>query len=91
MTDQDDPASTQPQQPPAQPGGDAPTLWIGLTVLCALAAVGLGIWAFKRSVRRRRCRGQAERSAAGRCARVTAGRGRRRDAEELRGREGRDR
>ena len=46
MTDQDDPASTQPQQPPAQPERRRPTLWIGLTVLCALLAVGLGIWAF---------------------------------------------
>jgi hypothetical protein len=27
-------------------GGGSPTLWIGIAVICALAAVGLGIWAF---------------------------------------------
>jgi cell division protein FtsL len=26
--------------------GGSPTLWIGIAVICALAAVGLGIWAF---------------------------------------------
>ena len=59
---EDDATSTQPQQPheqrppaaddptrgtaPAESERRRPTLWIGLTVLCALVAVGLGIWAF---------------------------------------------
>ena len=90
MTDQDDPASTQPQ-PPAQPGRRRPTLWIGLTVLCALAAVGLGIWAFSAQSDADDAEAKLSAQQQQRCARVTAGRGRRRDAEELRGREGRDR
>lgn len=47
---EDDATSTSPepddQRSPAAPERGRPTLWIGLTVLCALAAVGLAIWAF---------------------------------------------
>jgi exonuclease VII small subunit len=48
---EDDTTSTPPEQRHEQRSAEAPqrrrpTLWIGLTLLCALAAVGLGIWAF---------------------------------------------